>query len=212
MDIRLIVVLFLTLVSCQEQASGSREVKTDFAKIESTLSAGNDNIDTITSGSINEYLNLPVIGRIDLNQLELDSSAAYHHENCSGSIQRFSAKRMHFAIDSITCQEAEFINTYYLLNAHDFLQIVFVEKAEHIEGHAIFDGVLMKEETVFDFTTDSLFIMTRVDTISSADRLHQPIDKIFDLEISGDRTSTYSNFRAQYQQAWRRGSSTEPDE
>ena len=111
-------------------------------------------------------------------------------------------RRVDFAIDSTWCGDSSFTYRYYLLNPKDFLQIVYTVKSKPFVDHKTKTNLYSQEERVTDFTTDSLFLMIRTDTIGDYSQRNDQINKIFSFKILKEKQAIYEEFKADYKRAW----------
>lgn len=170
--------------------------------------------DSLTQPTINpkkaepepQLLKIPVIGNVDLAKMNVDSFNVYNKLDCSGTIRRYSMPRVDFAIDSMTCGAQDFAYYYYLLNPKDFLQIVYTKKSTSILNPATNTYLYSLEEQVMDFTTDSLFLMIKTDTVTDYAKREKAIDKFFTFKILKDKQRVYEQFETRYKSAWKKGS------
>jgi hypothetical protein len=151
-----------------------------------------------------QILKIPVIGNVDLAKMNADSLNVYSKRDCSGTVRRYSMPRVDFAIDSATCGANDFSYSYYLLNPKDFLQIVYTKKSTSILNPVTNTYSYSLEEQVMDFTTDSLFLMIKTDTISDYEQREKAIDKFFSFKILEDKQEIYEQFESRYKSAWKK--------
>ena len=149
----------------------------------------------------NAVLDLPQIGKIDLNTLSIDSVHHYGSADTWGHITKYSSSTLRFAIDSVDMGIYGSLNRYYLLDTKDNIQAVFTQRGEepiyNEESHTM--TYSFKEELI-DFRSETAISLTRSEITSSL--THSLANQRFVESPLKNEQEVHQYFQTEYATAW----------
>lgn len=193
-NIYLIIIAFLVF-SCNNEQNSSTD---------NTISTQNvDSLKTPVDNSISsENIILPVIGKIDLSSMNMDSINEYGGGDCWGAIEKYSSKDFSLAIDSMSCGDYGFTNTYYILKNKDEIEAVYIQKLELGVDYETDSYIYVLQDQMIDFKSEPSVQMVRTDSIRDYVFGENKIDKEFTSNPLEDKQKVYDQFYLEYKNAW----------
>lgn len=145
-----------------------------------------------------EFEILP-LWKFKLPDVSIDSTNEYGGGDCSGKVTYYSQGNIGLGIDSMSCGEYGYTNTYYLLNSKKLVQAIYLKKSESLpQPDGNWKNALT--ERLIDFRNNRAIVKERMDTIN--DETKSIINKKFIVKDLGDRQTGLDHWNKEFQLLW----------
>lgn len=194
-----LIVFICVLGACsQKQVEQGNKVKESFRPISEAESTPLPEQDVEKPNTA--MLDLPFLGQFELNNAAIDSMNEYEAGDCWGRIKQYSWSQAILAMDSLTCGEYGFTNTYYLLSPKGQIKSVYIQESTPRLNpkHASSDFVL--REQIINFKTDPAISKMRIDSASEC--FDSMTDKVFTRNTLGEGRGDSQFWELQYHETW----------
>lgn len=198
-----LIVTICLFTACDESKSDHSSTPSTHPEMDivnDSLSAEMDDSTAIEMSA--EILEIPVIGKFDLNTMNVDSVKAYEGGDCWGTIRRYSSPTSGLAIDSVTCGEFGYTYAYYLLSTKDFIEVVYVKKSESVWNVDTDSFCYIQQEQVTDFNAVPVITLTKSDTVYDYQQRDHKINKEFVTETLKDTQTMREILEMNYKGTW----------
>jgi len=199
----LIPIFILLLFSCNNTSSINEEVSADTALYLLDSDTETNVIDeqsSISNIDNNSILKLPVIGTFDVSDMAIDSAYEYGTGDCWGNITQYSYDNIALGVDSNSCGDYGFRNTYYLLSKNGGLQVVYRKESSSFLSPRSNVRSYVRSETVVDFNQIPAVSYIRIDTSESISDFS--IDQEFRIDTMSDTQTSYEHWTLEYEGLW----------